>query len=272
MLSFLPQRVPIKQFVIAYLSLLLFTAIVLTGEVANLWRAGILVLVYAAADLAVTRFLRGVWYLPLSSIISGLILGLVALPHFGIGVILALLAVSAKHLFHFGRIRHIVNPAAFALAAVSLFTPVVAWWAPSLGGAALFLIILGGAFILWHQRRWDTVSAYLLLYLFGISLIVLSKGGELTGLFFRQQIRDGTLLFFLSVMLIDPLTSYYPLQRTRMLFGVSAAAFTSVIIFFSSYLPAGIDPLLGGLLAANIIFNLMYLPLRPRSAYGGAEQ
>lgn len=266
--SFLPQRVPIKQFAIAYLSLLLFASAVLTGEMANLWNAGAIVLAYAAADLIVTRFLRGVWYLPLSSIISGLILGLVALPGLWTGIILALVAVSAKHLLHFGRIRHIVNPAAFALAAVSFFTPVVSWWAPGAGGASLLLIIFSGGFILWHQRRWDTAGSYLAVYLAGLTLVVLSGGGDLTAGFFEQQITDGTLLFFVSVMLVDPLTSYFPLRKTRILFGVFAAAFAVAIAFFSSNLPAGVDPLLGGLLAANIIFNLKYLPPKPGGTYG----
>lgn len=266
--SLLLRRIPIKQFTVAYLAALLLASGLLSGQAENIGNAIFIILVYAAADLIVTRYLGGVWYVPLSSVISGLILGLVAFPSLLIGAVLSLIAVFAKHALHFGRLRHIVNPAAFALITVSLFTPAVSWWAPSAGAAALILIILGGAFILWDQRRWDTVVSYLAVYFLGLSLVVLAGGGELTESFFRQQVLDGALLFFLSVMLIDPLTSYYPLRRTRMLFGVSAAAFTSAIVFFSSYLPAGIDPLIGGLLIANVIFNLKYLPLRSRSVYG----
>jgi Na+-translocating ferredoxin:NAD+ oxidoreductase RnfD subunit len=263
--SSIRQSVPIKQFMAWHLVLLLAVSAALSGGVTSLRSAAIMVLAYIAADLLWTYASRRVWYYPLSSIISGLILGLVAPSNLPLWLAIALpmVAVGAKHCLHFGRIRHVVNPAAFSLGVLSLFLPVASWWGPSGGAYPFYLVLAGGLFTVWHQRRWDTVGPYLLTYLIGVALLVVTAGGELSLSFVRQQLLDGTLLFFVSVMLIDPLTSSFPARRARVLFGVAAAASGIIIMALVRFLPFSVDPLIWGLIIANLIFNLRYLPMRP---------
>src|SRR3989338_2193027 len=122
---------------VVYLGGLLVFSSVALGEWERLWRGIFIVLLYAVFDLLWTYVRDKAWYLPVSSMISGLILSLVAIPEppFRLVVFLPLLAVFSKHMVRFGKPRHILNPAAFSMGVLAFFMPVasVSWWGVAWG-------------------------------------------------------------------------------------------------------------------------------------------
>ena len=149
-----------------------------------------------------------------------------------------LLAVISKQLLRFGTGRHIFNPAAFSLAALSLAGyPAVSWWGVSWGAPVMYAVFAAGVFILWRQRRWETALTFLAAY----------------ALLFNFQVFNGTVIFFASVMLIEPITSSFPGVRQRMAYG----ALVFLLTFLVGRSGLNSDPLLLGLLGGNIIFSLM---------------
>ena len=185
-----------------------------------------------------------VWYLPESSIISGLILALVGAPSpdFALLVLMPAVAVFSKQLLWFGLGKHIFNPAAFSLVALSLAGyPAVSWWGVSWGAPATYAVLAAGLLILWRQRRWETALPFLFIYalLFGVRLL------------------DGTTLFFATVMLIEPLTSNFKGIQNQLFYAGIAVLGT----FFLGKTGWAIDPLLGGLLIANIVTSLLTIKI-----------
>ena len=80
MFTKLKQKIPIKYFMVVYLGGLLVFSSAALGEWERLWRGIFIVLLYAVFDLLWTYVRDKTWYLPVSSMISGLILSLVAIP------------------------------------------------------------------------------------------------------------------------------------------------------------------------------------------------
>ena len=204
------------------------------------WKGILIAAFYAAFDVLWTYFRDKNWYFPESSLISGFILALVGAPapSLSLLILMPLLAVISKQLLRFGTGRHIFNSAAFSLVALSLAGyPAVSWWGVSWGAPVMYAVLAAGIFILWRQRRWETALPFLAAY----------------ALLFNFQVFNGTVIFFASVMLIEPITSSFPGVRRRMAYG--ALVFLFVFLVGRSGLNS--DPLLLGLLGGNIIFNLM---------------
>ena len=199
-----------------------------------LWKGILIAALYAAFDVLWTYLRDRVWYFPESSLISGLILALVGAPapDFLLLILMPLLAVISKQLLRFGTGRHIFNPAAFSLAILGQ-----TWWGVSWGNPVLIAVGLAGLFILWRQRRWETALPFLAAY----------------ALLFNFQVFNGTVIFFASVMLIEPITSSFLGVRQRMAYG----ALVFLLTFLVGRSGLNSDPLLLGLLGGNIIFNLM---------------
>jgi len=205
-----------------------------------LWKGILIAALYAAFDVLWTYLRDRVWYFPESSLISGLILALVGAPapDFLLLILMPLLAVISKQLLRFGTGRHIFNPAAFSLVALSLAGyPAVSWWGVSWGAPVMYAVLAAGIFILWRQRRWETALPFLAAY----------------ALLFNFQVFNGTVIFFASVMLIEPITSSFLGVRQRMAYG----ALVFLLTFLVGRSGLNSDPLLLGLLGGNIIFNLM---------------
>ena len=204
------------------------------------WKGILIAAFYAAFDVLWTYFRDKNWYFPESSLISGFILALVGAPapSLSLLILMPLLAVISKQLLRFGTGRHIFNPAAFSLVALSLAGyPAVSWWGVSWGAPVMYAVLAAGIFILWRQRRWETALPFLAAY----------------ALLFNFQVFNGTVIFFASVMLIEPITSSFLGVRQRMAYG----ALVFLLTFLVGRSGLNSDPLLLGLLGGNIIFNLM---------------
>lgn len=253
----------------AYLSLLLVFSALASGQPFLIVRGILIVLMYSLFDGVWTYLRDKSWYLPVSSWISGLILALVAWPDMPWFLIIALplLAVFSKQLLHFGKMRHIFNPASFALALASIFVPVVSWWGQSSGNVALAAVSAVGVFILWRQSRWHESIAFVLSYVLFLIVMSLSAGADAGRLaeIISGRIFQGSIIFFVTVMLIEPITSQFPSKKQRIIYGV-LVGFLSV---FFTYLQSKVsllyaDPLILGLLLGNITASLLFLPNVPK--------
>lgn len=271
----LKQRLNVKYFMVGYLGLLLLFSALYFNSLKIFGGGVLMVLLYSAYDLLWTFARDKVWYLPVSSWISGLVLAIVALPKppLIILVILPLLAVSAKQLLRFGKNRHVFNPAAGALAVASLFVPVVSWWGAAAGSymvssvtfssLLLFFIIGAALIILWRQNRWHITAPFFITYLFGLGIYYLNVGVDASQLLpvIYLEIFNGTIIFFATVMLIEPLTSTFLNIRQEIFYGALVGGVAVVFTYLAkTFNLVSLDPLIWSLLAGNLIASLWFLP------------
>lgn len=279
-LSVLKQKINIKYFMVVYVGAVLVIASFVFGSTERLWKGLLVVLLYAAFDLLWTYTRDRAWYLPVSSGISGFILSVVAAPAPSLPLLVALpfLAVFSKRVLHFGKMRHVFNPASFAMAVVGFLVPSISWWGVAWNTSrwGTFPIItavsLVGIFILWRQSRWHVIlpffASYALFLAFNFSLSGIPLQNLLT--FLRLQLVDGTTIFFATVMLIEPFTSTFPQKRDQMVYG-ALVGFLAVFVTYLVSLPIvsalpfanNVDPLIFGLLLGNLTASLLFLPAKP---------
>lgn len=252
---------------VVYLAaIFVYAAFAFAGPTALLKGASIVAL-YSIFDLAWTRLRDKVWYFPLSSLISGLVLAIVAgsdLPILAV-VLLPLLAVFSKQLLHFDKMRHVFNPAAFAMTVVSFFIPVVSWWATGWNNIPLMIVSVISVFILWRQKRWHVAVPFFFAYSILLSLFLLLTGVRFENLqgILTAQLLSGTLLFFSTVMLIEPMTSTFPTQRQRIIYGFLVALFSIIVLAILRFVSLGhFDSLIVGLLGGNLAASFLFLPKR----------
>jgi ferredoxin-NADP reductase len=167
-----------------------------------------------------------------SSLITGLILaaivGPLALPRdWLVALVVAVTAMLSKYLFVWQR-SHVFNPAAFGVtvSALALEYP-ASWW---IGSQALLpVIVLGGVLMMAKIRRWHLVLNFLAAYLGLLGLEALFiRGRSLleTATLLQNVGTSASLLFFVFVMLVEPLTAPQTRGR-RIIFG----AFVGVVLF-----------------------------------------
>lgn len=119
----------------------------------------------------------------------------------------AVLAMASKYFFAINK-RHIFNPAAFG-ATVMFFVSgqVASWW---IGTPTMFpFVLIGGLLLLRKIRREKLVFNFLLAYLFIIAVGEIFRSGSLAFVISAWQLTifNSALLFFMFVMLTEPLTS-----------------------------------------------------------------
>lgn len=267
MLSDFKRKINIKYFMVAYLgSLFVFSA--LLQRLPTYLLAGIaIVILYASFDLLWTRVRDHVWYLPVSSLISGFVLSNVALfnPSLTMVVVLPLLAVSSKQLLHFGKNRHVLNPAGFSMTILNLVTPAVSWWSVSWGLLPLVVVSIAGLFILWRQSRWHVSLTFLGAFSLCFALFSVMGGSDFAGVLksLPAFLVSGQILFFSTVMLIEPVTSGFPTWRNRVTYGALIGFFAAAVSACLRFIPQiQLDPLLVGLLLGNLSASLLFLPPR----------
>lgn len=279
MLARLKKLLNIKYFMVGYLGLLVLFSSLYFKDVIMFVDGLLIVALYSVFDLLWTYARDRVWYLPTSSWISGFVLTVGALPKppLIILITLPLLAVASKQLLHFGKNRHIFNPAAFALAVMSFIAPSVSWWAVAAGtiptisglekfsfGMWFFLFsCVGAVIILWRQNRWHVTLPFLISYAFFLGIFLLNDNVPVSrlpqALFF--QIVNGAVLFFSTVMVIEPITSTFKTKRQEIIYGSLVGLVIVVITYISrQFNLVSLDPLVFGLLTGNFLAAMLFLP------------
>lgn len=214
---------------------------------------GLLVLaIYSLLDLVAGYVREGRWIVPSSAWVSGLILGLVLSPTAPrLAVFLApVLASASKHLLRVRR-KHVFNPAAFALLALGYLYPdrgIVSWWGEAWGILPWIFITLSGIVTVVRVKRWRTALVFLVVYLVGTA-VLLSRSGTLLDL--RTLLVDGTLAFFATVMLIEPVTTAYHPVALRVWFGAAVGVLALLLALPGVPLPVP-DTFLTALLLGNL--------------------
>lgn len=264
------QRINIKYFMVGYLGLLLLGASIISGHPERILYGLVIVALYAGFDLLWTRLRDKAWYVPVSSWISGLVLANVAIPVLSLPVLLLLpfVAVFSKQALHFGKARHIFNPAAFSLMILTCITPVIAWWSASANGWMTLFAAIAGAFILWRQQRSHIFISFSLAYALGLSVFAFAQGLDVQALRFvlRSAFLNGAVIFFATVMLIEPITSGFPAVKQRAIYGALVGVFATLGLFIPMFVPVlGLDPLIIGLLLGDLTAGLFFLPAAPRT-------
>ncbi len=199
-------------------------------------------------DGAITWFRKQAIYLPQSGFITGLIVAIVLAPGSPIWQVAAAVAVGilSKHLIRFQG-RQVFNPAAVGLLAVIAFAGAIdGWW----GDVTPWLVVLLGAFIVTRTRKWQAVAAFAAAWL-------LAAFVRMPALESIQSAARALPLFFMAVMLIEPMTTP-ALARVQVAYGVLAGVLAAV---FMPLVPA--VGLLASLLAANLCAPFIGRFLRP---------
>lgn len=207
-------------------------------------------------DLIWARVRHGKWFLSLSSVVTGLLIGLIFNPASSPLAITtaALFASSSKYWLRFGSDKHIFNPAALGIVVASLiFGRSVSWWGASGGLASILITGLGMAIILYRLRRILMPLIFLATYYLGMTFF----SNPLSAL---RLTFDGTVFLFAWVMLPEPITSPSR-DNWRYLWGL----LVGVLVFFQNLLGwSWSDPLLIALLVANVMGKVNWR-LNPRS-------
>lgn len=153
-------------------------------------------------DVAITKVRSKVYYLPASSFVSGLLIGLIIGPASPIWIIAlaAVIASFSKQFIKAGVRRHIFNPAALGIMAVSLaFGVPVAWWSVAWSKWTVLILVLS-ILVLWKLKRLYLPLTFLIVF-FLYLLIRLGPTASFTTLI------DGSVGLFAFIMLPEPITS-----------------------------------------------------------------
>lgn len=258
------MKLLIKNLIIIYLGGLLFLASFAVGQPQRLFWSLILVVVSGGLDLLWTFLKKKIWYVPMSAIISALILSLVfdTATHPWWAVIAAVLTVLGKQLLQFGKARHLINPAAFSMVVISFFAPVVSWWGVAWGNLSLIIVIIFGVYLLYRLKRFTTIVAFICIYLLGYVLLSFSRGlgATLTWPFLVSLVFDGPLLFFATMMLVEPITTDYPEPKDQIFFGALVGFIAPIFSLYSLPLFLNMDPFLVALVIGNLIVGGRIIP------------
>ena len=222
------DRISIYYFVIAFLSSLYVVGAFTFGVQQVLLQALPAILATVVSGLLLDYFELKRWIKPLTPLITGLILGLVA--QFGASVtnlvVVGVASMVIKFLVKWDG-RHIFNPAGSGLLIGSLLlSSHPSWW---VGGENLWIYLIWIPILLYKMRRWAPMVGFLLpvLVVGGINILL-----------------SASLLFFISVMLIEPKTSPFTI-RNGLIYGLMVGM--GYLLFSQTNL----DPLISALLLGN---------------------
>ncbi len=206
------------------------------------------VIIFVLLDLVFIFLTKKKLFYPFSSLVSGLLIGLIISPKEGIItiVLVVLAAFLSKHFIKLKN-RHIFNPAAFGILSISLLKlhSIASWWSVAEGGPSLIIILLSLP-ILFRLKRVQMPF----LFLFGYFLFQLFFQNIHTAITLTL---DGSIFLFSFIMLPEPMTSTAS-GAWKYSFG-----FLVMIIFILLY-PLHIsflDPLLLSLLFCNFITKIV---------------
>ena len=250
------MKVPgIKSLTLTYLSLLIVLAFISQWNTVGFWKALVLIAVQMGLEHTIAHFIdKKPLRRPPSGLISAFIMVLIVNPLTPWWAIVAapIGVIMAKRYVRFGKVRHLVNPTAFSMVVLSLFAGnMVSWWGVSQGMLSYILIILFGLYTVYRLRKWVIVSVYTL---------ILGSGILLLGINPISLIVDATYLFFLTIMLIEPITTAYATKAQETLYAALAAVVTLLLGRFST---VAVDTLLAGIVVSGVICGFLFVPKRP---------
>lgn len=223
------DKITIYYLIIVFLISLYILGIPQFGITNILWQFLPPVLTTIVASTIINYIKVRTWPRLISPIITGLIIGLTA--QFGASpLILSLIGAAAMIIKSFVKLdgKHIFNPAAAGLLiGMIFFSSFPAWWG---GGGYQGVFLIWIPILLYKLKRWAPILGFLL------PLIIVSGFGMLT---------SASLLFFISVMLIEPKTS--PLSiKNGLIYGLIVG------VGFVLFSQTNLDPLIPSLLIGNL--------------------
>lgn len=142
-----------------------------------------------------------------SSLISALILFLILTPSNNILYLscTSIFISLSKYLFAINK-KHFFNPVAISvLISTYVFNIFPSWWVGNI--ILLPYVLLGGFLVIKKVRRWDMVLGFM-------GTVLLTLNPSIWGSVFK----DTTLMFFASIMLLEPLTTP-PRKSLRIIYG-----------------------------------------------------
>lgn len=204
------------------------------------------VIILVFLDVAFTYIKNKKLYYPFSSVVTGLLIGLVISPVNGLlpVSVAGLIAFFSKQFLKFKK-RHIFNPAALGIIITSvIFGIPVSWWSVASGGIIIILILFSVP-ILYRLGRLQ----YSLIFLLGYFINYLITQGVSQAVTLTL---DGTVFLFTFIMMTEPMTSAIA-GKWKYIFGflVLVLILTMTNIHFSP-----LDPFLSSLLVINLVTRI----------------
>lgn len=228
------DRISIYYLIIIFLLSLYVLGTFSFGIQQVLFQALPAVLAAVAAGLVLDYIELKRWTRPLTPLITGLIIGLVA--QFGASpitlVIIGVAAMVIKFLIKWDG-KHIFNPAGAGLFLGMFLGSYPSWW---VGGEFIWIYLIWIPILLYKLKRWAPMVGF---------LVPLILTGGLT------VVTSASSLFFISVMLIEPKTSPATV-KLGFIYGVMVAVGYLIIGRFSQF-----DPLISSLLIGNLTARLL---------------
>jgi len=203
------------------------------------------IILVVTCDVLITRLRFGKDVFSLSSVVTGLLIGLILDPRAGAFPLIFACVVASffKQFIGRGSHKHVFNPAGAGLVVSSfILGNHIAWWAASWGLVPTIILLVGMIPILLSLRRIFLPITFLIVY-----FIMLFFSTSLSAAFHLTL--DGTVFLFALVMLPEPMTSAISGKWKYgwgILVGGLLALFNMLGISWS-------DPLLVSLLGANVI-------------------
>lgn len=239
-----------------------FTALIHDFTWLKLIYPAISVLTIVLSEAVIIRLRSGNNFFSLSSIVTGLLIGLILDPAGSPWLILAacFFAVIDKQFLRFDIHHHAFNPAAFGIVvSAQLLSGNVAWWAVSWGILPVIILGFGLSWVLRQLHRIFLPITFLLVYF----LINLFRTGPLDSF---RLIFDGTVFLFAFIMLPEPMTALAR-GKWQYFWGLSVGVWLFLLTKID--LPV-IDPLLAALLIMNLL-GFLWSRRRTKSLSGSVS-
>mgnify|MGYP001620185309 FL=1 len=222
----------IYHLVITFLLLLYFLGFLQFGFEKIAWQFFPPVIATTIAGVILDYIELKRWTIPKTPFITGLIIGLIG--QFGESALtlsmIGILSMLIKFFIKWDG-RHILNPAAAGiLAGMLIFNSQPSWWS---GGGSILPFLIWIPIFLYKFKRWAPMAGFLLPTVPFSTVSILNSS---------------SLLFFLSVMLIEPKTSPAPV-KTGLLYGLIVGIIYLTLNNF--------DPLILSLLVGNLGARLL---------------
>lgn len=219
------------------------------------------------ADFVFLKIREKPFLFPTAAIVTGLIVALLTLPTLPWyePILASIIAAGCKNFIRINK-RHVFNPAAIGIFLTAIiFGHTISWWAVSwqqLTTQNLFLLIsffilLSPAYVsIIRMKRWRIIFSFFVLYLIINPLVQPNLHIMQSLILISPILFDATTLFFILVMLPEPITS--PNNRIRQIFfGLFVAGIALIVSLATPLLPILTfipDVYILALLLANLVF------------------